>query len=292
MKKVILDTDIGSDIDDAFCLAYLLAHPACDLLGVTTVSGESQKRAELASALCRHAGKDIPIYAGVEQPLLIPQKQPHARQHAAISGWPHGSGFSSDAVGFLRQLILDNPHEITLLAIGPLTNVAVLFAADRRIPSLLKELVIMGGRFKNAMPGLLPAEWNILCDPHAAQIVLAAMTQRMRCIGLDVTLQVKIPKADLAERMRSHLLQPVADFAKEWRSDIVTFHDPLAAAVIFEQDLCGYERGKAEVELKSDRLAGLTHWDADPEGGHSAAVSVDAERFFAHYFDVVGKVVL
>ena len=72
--KVLLDTDIGSDIDDAVCLAYLLAQPDCELLGVTTVTGEGQRRAMLASALCREAGQDVPIYIGAEQPLLIEQR--------------------------------------------------------------------------------------------------------------------------------------------------------------------------------------------------------------------------
>src|SRR5690554_7457254 len=76
--KVLLDTDIGSDIDDAVCLAYLLAHPDCDLLGITTVTGEGTRRAMLASALCRVANRDVPIYIGAETPLLIDQRQPNA----------------------------------------------------------------------------------------------------------------------------------------------------------------------------------------------------------------------
>jgi purine nucleosidase len=82
--KVLLDTDIGSDIDDAVCLAYLLAHPECDLLGITTVSGQPVERAQLASALCKVAGKDVPIYPGTADPLLIPQRQTRARQSAAL----------------------------------------------------------------------------------------------------------------------------------------------------------------------------------------------------------------
>ncbi len=78
--KILLDTDIGTDIDDAVCLAYLLANPDCDLLGITTVTGEPVKRAMLASALCRIAGKKIPVYPGSADPLLIPQLQLKAGQ--------------------------------------------------------------------------------------------------------------------------------------------------------------------------------------------------------------------
>src|SRR5215207_6214463 len=102
-QKVLLDTDIGSDIDDAVCLAYLLAQPQCDLLGITTVTGEADRRASIASAFCRAAGKDIPIYPGAEEPLIIPQLQPVAPQAQALTGLPHQIDFPrGEAVEFLR----------------------------------------------------------------------------------------------------------------------------------------------------------------------------------------------
>src|SRR5260370_378469 len=84
MSEGLLDTDIGGDIDDALCLAYLLAQPACELLGITTVTGEAEKRAMLASALCKVAGKHVPIFPGVEYPLLAAQRQPDAPQARAL----------------------------------------------------------------------------------------------------------------------------------------------------------------------------------------------------------------
>ena len=75
MAKILLDTDIGSDIDDSLCLAYLLAQPECDLLGITTVSGEPEKRAMLADVICKHAGRAVPIYPGIENPILGQQMQ-------------------------------------------------------------------------------------------------------------------------------------------------------------------------------------------------------------------------
>ena len=79
-KKVLLDTDIGSDIDDAVALAYLLRQPACELLGITTVTGDAVGRARLAASLCDLAGLDVPIYPGEESPLVIAQMQPEAPQ--------------------------------------------------------------------------------------------------------------------------------------------------------------------------------------------------------------------
>ena len=131
--KILLDTDIGSDIDDAVCLAYLLANPQCELLGITTVTGEAVKRAQMASALCKIAGKKVPIYPGAENPLLIAQRQTGAPQARQLSNWRHQTDFpKNDAVAFMRRTIRNNPGEIILLPVGPLTNVALLFANRSR----------------------------------------------------------------------------------------------------------------------------------------------------------------
>ena len=86
-EKVLFDTDIGSDIDDAVCLAYLLAQRRCELLGITTVSGEADKRAMIASAICMAAGREVPIYPGAESPLLVESRQPAATQAPALGNW-------------------------------------------------------------------------------------------------------------------------------------------------------------------------------------------------------------
>lgn len=285
--KVLLDTDIGSDIDDAICLAYLLANPECNLLGITTVTGEAEARASMASAICKAAGKPIPIFPGREESLLIAQKQPHAPQAIALSRWPHETNFPrGQAVEFLRQTIRAYPGEVILLAIGPLTNVAALFAADAEIPSLLKGLVMMCGVFTNRSAGVGPLEWNAMLDPTATAIVYRAAPKIHRSIGLDVTCQVTMSAAMLKERFRGPQLRPVLDFAKVGlqQVDSIIFHDPLAAATIFDESICHFERGRVDIELSSERLAGFTYWIADTAGRHEVALTVDAERFFRHYF--------
>lgn len=287
--KVLFDTDIGTDIDDAVCLAYLLAQPACELLGITTVSGEATRRAMLASAVCRAAGKEIPIYPGAEEPLLIAQKQPRAQQADALHGWPHDTTFPQGAaVEFLRKTVRAHPGEVTLLAVGPLTNVALLFRADPEIPRLLKSLVLMCGQFFGHAAGRGPVEWNASCDPHAAAIVYESAVAGHRSHGLDVTSQVKMPAAEVRARFQTPLLRPVAAFAEVFfqRRDEITFHDPLAAATIFDDTICTFTRGNVRVELESRQLAGFMHWQPDTVGRHRVADTVDADRFFAHYFSV------
>jgi inosine-uridine nucleoside N-ribohydrolase len=289
-EKILFDTDIGSDIDDAVALAYLLAEPRCDLLGITTVTGEPVQRAKMASAMCKVAGKRIPIYPGCAEPLLVVQGQPHAPQAAALERWPHDTSFpQGQAIEFLRSTIRRHPGEVTLLAVGPLTNIGLLFAVDREIPSLLKRLVLMCGVFTNRLPGVGPREWNAIGDPHATAIVYRSPVAVHRSFGLDVTCQVFMPAAEVRQRFQTKLLQPVLDFAEIWFSkrDRITFHDPLAAVSIFDDAICGFGRGNVDVELTSERLQGLTFWKEDAANGkHEVALQVDAQRFFGQYFSV------
>jgi inosine-uridine nucleoside N-ribohydrolase len=291
VTKVILDTDIGSDIDDAVCLAYLLAQPACQLLGITTVSGEPEKRAMLASALCRAAGQDLPIYPGAASPLLAAQRQPHAPQAEVLHRWPHAESFPrGQAVEFLRRTIRSHPGEVVLLTIGPLTNAALLFAADPEAAGLLKALVMMCGVFTNQLAGVGPLEWNARCDPHATAMVYRAPVARHRSIGLEVTCQVRMEAEEVKARFRAPLLQPVLDFASVWfaRSRVLTFHDPLAAVTLFDEGVCGFDRGRVEVELGGERSRGLTWWAPEPTGPHEVALRVDPPRFFDRYLEVFG----
>jgi inosine-uridine nucleoside N-ribohydrolase len=290
--KVILDTDIGSDIDDAFALAYLLSEPRCELLGITTVTGEALLRTQMASALCHTGGKPgIPIYPGSDNPLIVPQKQLHATQAAALGKWEHQKDFPrGEAIEFLRKTIRANPGEVTLLAIGPMTNIGLLFSVDPEIPRLLKELVLMCGVFTYKInSGVTLLEWNALGDPHAATIMYRSPVKNIRSFGLDVTTQVRMPVDKVKEKMTAKILGPVRDFLTSWKSDSVCFHDPLAAAGIFHREVCSYRRGKVEVELVSPTLKGLTQFVPSEDGNNEVAFDVDADEFFKLYFGTILK---
>jgi inosine-uridine nucleoside N-ribohydrolase len=280
--KILLDTDIGSDIDDAVCLAYLLVNPACDLLGITTVTGEGEQRARMASALCQLAGRQVPIFVGAERPLLIEQRQPVCPQAAALSNWEHERDFPrGEAVHLLRQTIRSNPGEVILMSIGPLTNIALLFRVDPQIPALLKGLVMMCGAFN---PGRL--EWNAMLDPHASAIVYGSRARIHRSIGLDVTTQIKMPAAEVRQVFQTPLLQPVLDFAEVWfqQRESLTFHDPLAATTLFDPAICDFSRGRVGIELNDAATMGKTTWQAEADGPHEVATKVDPDRFYQHFF--------
>jgi len=286
-KKVILDTDIGSDIDDAVCLAYLLSQPKCELMGITTVSGQPVKRAAMADAMCRIAGKKTPIHSGAENPMIVKPLQPEVPQFERLGSREYSMDFpENSAVDFLRKTIRENPHEITLLAIGPFTNIGILFLIDPEIPSLLKELVLMSGKFLG--DGRAP-EWNVKCDPHAAKIMYNADVKIHRSIGIDVTSKVTMERDEVREKFKAEILQPVLDFSEAWFSHTkkMTFHDPLAAATVFDDTICEFSKGNIDVETAGTEKDGFTYWEPSNDGRHEAALKVDADRFTEHYFSVV-----
>jgi len=290
-EKILLDTDIGNDIDDTVCLAYLLKQEMCDLLGITTVSGEPVVRAMLVSAMLKSAGRDdIPVYPGVEAPLLTPQKQGIARQAKYLPRYPHETKFpEGEAIEFMRRTIRANPGEVTLLGVGPMTNIALLFAVDPEIPLLLKRLVVMCGTFTFRYKGApCISEWNSRCDPFATAMMYNAPVGHIMSIGLDVTSDVVMEKDDIIKNFDSGLLKTVFDFSgvDDGTRQSITFHDPLAAATIFKKDICGFVRGNVEIETGIGRAEGTTYFEADENGRNEVALTVDSEAFFKHYFEV------
>ena len=292
---ILFDTDIGNDIDDAVALAYLLAEPRCELLGITTVTGDTAKRAALADAVCRAGGRfAIPIYAGLTAPLLHGRGQSEVAQYAVLEGTTHRTDFGtpSDAILFLRDTIRARPGAVTLLATGAMTNIAALFALDPEIPALLHRIVLMCGVFTSGVAGR--REWNALLDPVAAALIFQyARPGSLLSVGLDVTEQCILSADECRTRFAEAggALAFVLRLAEVWFATVphVTFHDPLAAVLLFEAHLCQTAHGTVSVWANDDVLAGLTRWQPDGNGPHEIAVTVDAARFFAHYFAVTEK---
>lgn len=291
--KLLLDTDIGTDIDDAVCLAYLLANPKCELLGITTSTGEAVKRAMMASAICRHAGKDIPIFPGADNPMFIKQNQLVCQQAEMLYRWDHQTNFpQGEAIEFLRYTIRKHPGEITLLTIGPLTNIGLLFLVDPEIPSLLKGLVMMCGYFFGKIPDQDFLEWNAIGDYHASSIVYKADIKLHRSVGLDVTHKVKMNELQFKSAFKTDFFAPVHDFSKIWFQkfyDHTVFHDPLASAVIFQDDICTFEKGNIEIDMTNEKTMGMTNFKHNTKGKHEAASSVDSEKFFEHFCTIINS---
>ncbi|HEY1767606.1 MAG TPA: nucleoside hydrolase [Terracidiphilus sp.] len=242
-QLVILDTDIGDDIDDAFALALALHSPELHLLGITTEFGDTELRARLLDRYLRAVGRtDIPVAAGVGTPASN-----HFTQAAYAQQEPDHP--HRQAVDFLLGQIRAHPGAITLIAIGPLVNVQAAIARDPATFKKLKRVVMMGGSvyrgYDDAKTGAHrppDPEWNIVCDPAGAQALLASGVP-VFMMPLDST-QVHLDPAKLLAIVRhnSPLTQQLTELHHEWaanrESPVPTLFDPVAVTYAFHPDLC------------------------------------------------------
>ena len=284
MEKILLDTDIGGDIDDAVCLAYLLSEPQCELVGITTVCGESEKRAAVADAICRTVGKQIPIVAGMDNTMQPIPVYPTPDGAEALEFWQHSTYEKADAPAFLYQKIKENPHEIILIGIGNMTNIATLLVTYPDAAGLLKGLYMMNGYFDDKPLPEPYYNWNAWADPLASKIVFATNIAVHRTIPLDVTdrLTIESEQAELLFQTDSNLMKAVFSFGNAWleSSDKLTLHDPLAAVCIFHPDICHFERGNVQVETEQKSNMGATTFLPSLSGNAEIAKSVDREQFY------------
>jgi purine nucleosidase len=303
---VLFDTDIGSNLDDALALAFLLRNPQCRLLGITTVSGPVERRAACAAAICRAAGRDdVPIHCGASSPLLFGPGQPDVPHYFALSDDERAAGTAlaaeigpqPTAVHFLRHAIRGTPQPVMLLSTGPLTNIALLFATDPEIPALLRGFVSMAGSFDPHREG---TETNCRIDPVAASVVFeqwrraagsnGARLKPSTSIGLDVTLRCAVPAADLRKKLTGPgVLDAVGRMGDAWlrTRQQVCLHDPLAAACVFRPALCGYAPGIVTVDATpGSPTAGATRFAPSPAGAHRIATSVNGAVFGREFFGV------
>jgi purine nucleosidase len=264
---VVLDTDIGTDVDDIVALAVLLRSPAIDLRAVTTVYVNAALRAQMVRAVLALAGRSgIPVGPGVDLPLL-------QRDALFWEGW-EGEGVLDrvamaetplpHAVDLLIETVMAHPGEVTVLAIGPLTNIALAILREPRFAAAARRLVIMGGRFQRGFEELASpyAEHNIRCDPEAAQIVLASGAA-ITLVPLDVTLQVRIRREDLPRIATSDALGAVvADQLARYMTgkgrDWTYMHDPLAAAGLVRPSFLQTHPLQVGVETRGDLTRGQT----------------------------------
>jgi purine nucleosidase len=285
--NVILDTDIGTDIDDCLALALILASPEIDLVGVTCVYADVDVRSQVAiSMLDLHNRSDVPVYKGVSQPLLKMDDlywQGHEGQ-AILSKYPaKRSAEAKHAVDYIIDTVRNHPKEITLVAIGPLTNVAMAFQKAPDIVENLANLVIMGSVVRNDL-SLPLVEHNIKCDPEAAHIVFSSGTP-ITLTPLNITVQSYITTDDL-QRIRavdSDFHQAVADEIENYprikQFGHTSPHDPLAVASLINPELVTTVQTTVQVDIHSTIARGGMYFRDDPNGNIALTNSVDTEAF-------------
>jgi len=285
INKVIIDTDIGDDVDDAFALALAVKSPELQILGITTAFGDTETRAKIVDRFLGEVGQpEIPVLAGKPTVAKSPLTQRRYAERGHFAKASHG-----DAADFLLEQIRRYPGEITLIAIGPLMNVGAAIDKDAATFRQLKRVILMGGCIQRGYGDLgytapvgAMAEWNILNDVPSAQKLFGAGVP-VFVMPLDST-QLKMDEVKRAFLFSQGT--PVTDaltlLYHEWGQETPTLFDPMTIAYLLKPELCPVKPMRIRVDEK-----GFTRVEA---GAANAQVCLDSnsEDFFRFYLKRVG----
>jgi len=279
---VLLDTDIGTDIDDAYALAQVIRSPELELLGVTTVAGDAVARARLAAKMLALGGRpEVPVYAGISGPV----------QYIKPADW--AAGFTSPmlhesgGVEFLRKQINARPGELTLIAVGEMTNVAALLESEPGIGKKIKAIALMGGSVRRGYaPGSKPEpEWNLKSNIKAAQVVFSSGVPLL-VAPLDSTSDLKLTHAWLVRifSQGTPLNDSLAaqDFiwkrTNTWKAENPTLFDNLAVALVATPGIVPLTPMHLAIEAD-----GLTREVADRPPNAQVALTADPAAFLEYF---------
>jgi len=279
VAKIIFDTDIGDDIDDAYALALLLRSPEVQVVGVTTAFEDTHLRARLATRFLKSAGREeVPVYEGLKTP---------GKPHFTQTKWAEGSPDRSypDAIEFMLSTIRSNPGQVTLLAVAPLTNVGALIAKDPRTFAKLKRVVLMGGSVAHGYgtKEQPDAEWNIVNDVAAAKALFGSGVP-IYMMPLDSTLILLDPaqQANVFGK-ETGMTRALEELTAEWsaatnRKSPMLF-DAVAAEYTVKPEICPTAPMRIEVDDK-----GFTR---RVDGAPNANVCLHSS--VAQFFDILMK---
>jgi inosine-uridine nucleoside N-ribohydrolase len=282
--KIVLDTDIGTDIDDAWALGYVLKSPSVDLLGVTIADGDTAQRARLACKLLARLGRtDVPVAVGRRTPAVPADRLDY--QFAWAEDFREYAPVATPAVQFLADVIHKNPNQVTLVAVGPLHNIGDLVRQHPDVIPLVKRIVLMSGSIAASYYGpAAVAEWNVkLAIPEAQAVYGAAWP--LTIVPLDSTsyVQLEDQERERVRNARTPLTTALETLLRLWtdRSTArMTLHDQLALAEAQEP---GRFFGRCDPLPLVVSADGFTRVDRDH--GHPVRVCLEPRRddFMSHF---------
>lgn len=282
--KIIIDTDLGDDVDDAAAIALAVNSPEIEVIGITTVYKNVVARAQMAADLLRiYNRSDIPVYAGQGMPIIERFDVQEEPIQYEILQERHEIDVSVYAADFIIETIARDT-EVCIVAMGPMTNLALAFL---KAPGIMKNarIIGMGGAFLNSLP-----EWNIKCDPEAARIV-TDYSNNLTLLGLDVTKFCKLTTEQLKSvssmedtRVR-YLYKGMQKFMHETGYPI-TLHDVLIIAYLIDETVLSLKQGDFTVELRGELTRGTivhktNYYEIENESERlfHYAVGLDLEKF-------------
>lgn len=284
-EKVIIDTDIGDDIDDAFALALAVKSPEMQVLGVTTTFGDTEARAKIAERFLTEIGRaEIPVFAG----KATATKNPMSQRKYGESG--DFSAPQSGGVEFLLDTIRKYPGEITLIAIGPLMNVGAAIDQDAATLRKLKRVVLMGGSIRRGYgdlgytPPVPPMpEWNILNDVASAQKLFASGVP-LFVMPLDSTqLKMDEVKRSFLFSQGTVVTDQLAILYHLWGQETPTLFDPMTVVFALRPELCPVQAVRIQLDEKA--------FTREVAGTPNAQVCLNsnADDFFKFYLKRVAE---
>lgn len=288
-RRLVIDTDIGTDVDDLWTLAMLPALPELDLQAVTLVYGDTDVRARLASVALALMGIDVPLHCGCEQTLSGKAVMWAGHEGEGVPGLADARYEPLHAVDVLTGLAAAEPGSLEVLAIGPLTNIATAIRRDPAFARNVRRIMVMGGELQAGWP-----EHNFACDAVATEIVLgsgAAIT----IVPLDQTLRVAIDERDVERIAAVHPIGPLmADQARrcwQWLSglregmpnDRSWAHDPLALLAMVEPEW--FTLTPMALQVEAD---GRVHGTPDETSPIQVVTDLDAEGAHAAILRLLG----
>ena len=292
-QNVIVDTDIGSDIDDAYAVLLAIFSPELNVKGITLVHADIETRAKITKKLLKLAGKaDIPVIGGEkfpinkDRPLFWGGHEGRGIDFSDVE--THASG--EDAAEFIARTAAEKPGEHTLIPVGPLTNIALALQRYPQEMAQLKSIVCMGSIFNGFGRDAAGVEHNIAVDPEAAKIVLNSGIPIL-LVGLNVTTQVHLTRSQADEIGR--IETPLADLMAHMTKDFFTLinksstvmHDPLAVAAFIVPDIV--ETIPVRAEVSTDTAGLITYFQA--ESPIRICTSVDVDRFDELFYPLITK---
>lgn len=308
MKRILLDTDPG--IDDALAILLALASPELSLEGLSVVHGNCSLEQAVRNGLSilELAGADsTPLARGCELPLVQPSLLAPETHGDTGLGYaklpePRAQPIGQHGSDFLIERVMSNPGEITLVAIGPLTNVALAIRKEPKFAKSLKEIVIMGGAIRHEGNATALAEFNTYVDPHATHIVFHAGIPTT-LVPLDVTYQCILMASDVERLLK--IDSPITKFIKDATDFYMEYHDayqrikgciindPLALALTFAPELCDYEKLPVDVDISGGVSMGKTfadfyNYDKKP-ANMKVALGVRARDFIELFLERMEK---
>ena len=301
--KLIIDTDIGDDIDDAFAL-LLAMKLDIDIIGITTVFQNTDERSRIAKKITMLFGngyEKVPIYSGYKTPLSKFEKQyPHLCQYTEeleSEIYAPTSSNEEDAIDFIIDSCKRYGEDLIVLAIGPFTNIAKVISKYPDALNSISKVVIMGGAFFKQY-----VDWNVICDVEAAKIMFDNV-KNIHCLGADVTHQLKISEDDdkiITEYSgENEAVKYISELYRMWKksaNSIGVLHDPLAVYYIIDNTICESDESSVAV-IDSGLSRGLTlnvkaysksylneaYRDFDFSKMHTLAKTVDRDKMIKSF---------